>query len=418
MLTPELGSLLVERQAANASTPQYKDESNAANLLAIHGTFCGVAVLSVLLRLYVRIFMLKSVGADDYLIVASAVISIGVLVCFAGEAGAGGLGRHPALVDAKDWENFMHWRFFHSLIVMVGISLVKISIACFLRRFAPQKNYQRVLIGSIIFLVAFTISCAGTLIFNCGAKPQANWDFALRVNGQAKCFSNTTFTNIGIFNSSINIATDVLFALLPIPIVWNLQTNMRTKITLIFILSLGLFACVASIVKTVYQANALMDPDWTFRDSFFMWNNIEFNIGILAASLPALRPLFSKILGATQKFTSSASRNKQNYAGYDADGLAYRKNDARNSRNPARQYYQFDSQHSTELNDLHRGASKRAFGDDPNKVQGVTSTVTAGDDGSDKIMLEQDFHAIGTDKEWEKQNPGITKTTTVQVTRY
>lgn len=73
MLTPELGSLLVERQAANASTPQYKDESNAANLLAIHGTFCGVAVLSVLLRLYVRIFMLKSVGADDYLIVAAAV---------------------------------------------------------------------------------------------------------------------------------------------------------------------------------------------------------------------------------------------------------------------------------------------------------------------------------------------------------
>jgi len=63
---------LSERQAAPAAT-QYKDESYAPNLLAIHGTFCGVALLSVILRLYVRIFMLKSVGLDDYLMVAAAV---------------------------------------------------------------------------------------------------------------------------------------------------------------------------------------------------------------------------------------------------------------------------------------------------------------------------------------------------------
>ncbi len=113
---------------------------------------------------------------------------------------------------------FSHWRFFHSIIVMVGISLVKISIAFFLRRFVPSKNYQRFLVGAIIFLVAFTLSCAGTLIFNCGTMVAANWNFALRVTGGAKCFSNTTFTNIGLFNSSVNIATDVLFALLPVPV--------------------------------------------------------------------------------------------------------------------------------------------------------------------------------------------------------
>lgn len=65
-------ALLSERQAGTA-TPEYKDESNAGNLLAIHGTFCGVALLSVILRLYVRVFMIKSVGADDYIMVAAAV---------------------------------------------------------------------------------------------------------------------------------------------------------------------------------------------------------------------------------------------------------------------------------------------------------------------------------------------------------
>lgn len=304
---------------------------------------------------------------------------------------------------------------------MVGISLVKISIAFFLRRFVPNKKYQHFLTGSIVFLVAFTLSCAGTLIFNCGTKISANWDLELRANGEAKCFSNTTFTNIGIFNSSINIATDVLFALLPVPIVWKLQTNLRTKITLVAILGLGLFACVASIVKTVLQARALSDPDWTYHDSFFMWNNIEFNIGIVAASLPALRPLFVKLLGATQRFTSSGGRNAQGYGNYDADGLAYRKSksNVRASGNPARQYYQFGSRQSTELGDLSRGASGRPHGDDPSKVPGVTSTVTAGDDDSDKVMLDQDYHAVGTDKEWTRPAAnGILQTTTVQIARY
>jgi hypothetical protein len=71
MILPDLGASLVERQSA--TTPQYKNTSNASNLLAIHGTFCGIAVLCVLLRLYVRIFMLKSVGSDDYIMLAAAV---------------------------------------------------------------------------------------------------------------------------------------------------------------------------------------------------------------------------------------------------------------------------------------------------------------------------------------------------------
>ena len=50
-----------------------------------------------------------------------------------------------------------------------------------------------------------------------------------------------------MFNSIINIITDVLFASLPVTVVWNLQVNMRTKISLLAILSLG-YLYVVSIV--------------------------------------------------------------------------------------------------------------------------------------------------------------------------
>lgn len=52
---------------------EYLAENNAGNILALVGTLGFVAVVIVALRLYVRIRMLKSVGMDDYLIVASMV---------------------------------------------------------------------------------------------------------------------------------------------------------------------------------------------------------------------------------------------------------------------------------------------------------------------------------------------------------
>jgi hypothetical protein len=79
MVIPGL-PFLSERQAAPA-TPEYKDESYAGNLLAIHGTFCGVALLSVILRLYVRVFMIKSVGVDDYIMVAASVSTSSICCC-------------------------------------------------------------------------------------------------------------------------------------------------------------------------------------------------------------------------------------------------------------------------------------------------------------------------------------------------
>lgn len=50
----------------------------------------------------------------------------------------------------------------------------------------------------LVFLVAFTVACAGTLIFQC-IPIVAAWEFSLRP--QAKCFSADTYTAIGLFNS-------------------------------------------------------------------------------------------------------------------------------------------------------------------------------------------------------------------------
>jgi len=50
--------------------------TNAPSILAINGFFCGFTVLVVLARIYVRAFMLKTFGVDDFLITAATVRSI------------------------------------------------------------------------------------------------------------------------------------------------------------------------------------------------------------------------------------------------------------------------------------------------------------------------------------------------------
>ncbi|RDW58690.1 hypothetical protein BP6252_13166 [Coleophoma cylindrospora] len=298
--------------------------NNAPRIIIINAIFTGVALLVIIARMYVRIAMLKTVGADDHVIMSSMALGVGVLICVIGEC-YWGKGKHVLAILPQNMVKLLHWQFFHSILVTIGISLVKISLASFLSRLVTNKIIKRFLIGAIIFLVLFTISSAGTIIFSC-IPISATWDPAAAPN--AKCFSRTTFTDIGLFNSIVNIFTDVIFACLPIPIVWNLQLNTRTRVTLVGVLSLGFFACACAIVKTVLQFHFYSNTDFTFTDSYFIWNNIELSVGIIGASLPALRPLFASLLESTKDFAtrrtglgSSSNAHRRYYAHIDRIGM-------------------------------------------------------------------------------------------------
>lgn len=106
-----------------------------------------------------------------------------------------------------------------------------------------------------VFLFFLSLACLGTIIFQC-LPIKAIWEEELQPPlGNARCYSNSVYRSISLFNGcmfssieiltqiltsvAINIFTDVLFASLPLPVVSTLQVNVRTKATLIAILSIG-----------------------------------------------------------------------------------------------------------------------------------------------------------------------------------
>ncbi len=75
-------------------------------------------------------------------------LEIAVLTCFIG-ATHHGLGRHLAALTLPDIQLAIHWIFWHGLLVVIAVSLVKISIAFFLLRLASRTQYKRFLYGVI-----------------------------------------------------------------------------------------------------------------------------------------------------------------------------------------------------------------------------------------------------------------------------
>lgn len=102
----------------------------------------------------------------------------------------------------------------------------------------------------------------GTVIFFC-IPTAAFWDPDIHKLPSTKCYPIKAFTKIGLMNTGFNIASDVILATLPIPIIRRLQITRRQKIALIGVLSLGYLAVGMGIVKAIYQVGLPTTPDQT-----------------------------------------------------------------------------------------------------------------------------------------------------------
>jgi hypothetical protein len=315
-----MNAVLIARQEGPPPPPPrpsqaYLDENMAPEMLAVNGTLFALAMTCVLMRVYVRAFMLKTFGIDDWVMVFSAVCSQKSIVtdscllmliflpvgrkryllrflCLSHDHWCRPSRRvlyvHPpgALVPFLQAGLLLcmdpHYRLQQhqnlDLLVFATIGGSSEDVAlCFVRHHQyvpllerqncanrrdsfPRRIYHRI---STFYCSSMysSVRCmefhpTTTLWVSSRASPVTR--DRLTKCSTAKCYSTDVFRSIGVFNSSmschrqaspwpelmnqpaINLATDLLLALLPVPMVWNLQTNIRTRISLCIVLGLGL----------------------------------------------------------------------------------------------------------------------------------------------------------------------------------
>ncbi|KAL8715718.1 MAG: hypothetical protein Q9220_000385 [cf. Caloplaca sp. 1 TL-2023] len=110
-----------------------------------------------------------------------------------------------------------------------------------------------------------------------------------------------------------NVITDWALLLLPIPMVWNLQMNIRKKIGLAGVFATGIFICAISITRQYILYHTDQFGDGYYATRIKIWRKVtrfrfaepfilklktpvslEFSFSIIVSCLPVLTPLFKK----------------------------------------------------------------------------------------------------------------------------
>lgn len=114
----------------------------------------------------------------------------------------------------------------------LSVTLTKISILFLYHRIFPVFLFRNISTATGIFMTVWVIAYELTTIFSC-VPVQYFWDKSIK---HGKCIKETDYD---YSMTAINIATDVLVLVLPVPWIWKLQMKPVRKYAVLCIFLLG-----------------------------------------------------------------------------------------------------------------------------------------------------------------------------------
>lgn len=216
-----------------------------------------------------------------------------------------------------------------------SMSLIKISVAIMLLRLEPAKMMRHFLFFMIFIQIATAVY--NTVIQAIQCFPfEASWDILKLKYPDAVCLDRTVIGMHQIIIASINIATDVAFALLPISFLRKVQRPLRERIIIGILMALGLVAAVCSIMKAVEAARfGLTDDPNAEGITIGTWSLVEEQVAFIAACVPCLRSLFQSFItkmglattkrtGVTKPTGAASGPSHRGFTGMSGSGGAIR----------------------------------------------------------------------------------------------
>ncbi|KAJ4417854.1 hypothetical protein N0V82_005911 [Gnomoniopsis sp. IMI 355080] len=262
-------------------------ESKVGLMIGLSATFACVNTAVVVARIYTRAIILHTFGIDDVFIIITQVLAIGLNTSTILEAHFG-VGRHSWLASSEDAMLQLQCLFSAIELYIWSLCFVKLSLLLQYRRIFPANWLQRVSLVIMVFACTWNVVQSILVAFAC--VPMSIIHPALA----GKCLDSLTIWYIA---AGINIVTDFIVWLLPLPLIQSLQLPMRQKALLCMVFGLGLFTCVISIVRatTLRVVVETNDPSWNGSDGA-IWSMLEVNLAILCSCLPTIRYLVAQIL--------------------------------------------------------------------------------------------------------------------------
>ncbi|KAH6633404.1 hypothetical protein C7974DRAFT_392717 [Boeremia exigua] len=249
--------------------------------------FSVIAFVSVVLRLYTRWFIVRAPGIEDHLILVATLCSICLTIAIAYQV-KWGMGMHSTSLSAEDNVKVSK-AFWASLIVYyLSLGLTKSSLLLQYHRVFPTRKFRLMCWCVFAVVIAYTVWTVFGSIFAC-VPVRAFW-----TKEDAYCLDQFA---MWFTNAAINIVTDFVIILLPMPVIRRLQLGKRQKSALIGIFAVGGFVCIVSILRLQSLVAISNSTDQSYDNpAAATWSSVEANVGIICSCLPLLRPLMTKWL--------------------------------------------------------------------------------------------------------------------------
>ncbi|CAI6336677.1 unnamed protein product [Periconia digitata] len=270
---------------------------------ALNFLFTIIAIVSFCLRVWVKITTKRDTASHDVLsfgaVVFALAFSIGYSYCI--HSGVIGLHMTDAIYTEPNVQKTTYKLFFVAgFIWILSTTLVKLSVLhlyrlIFLgehRAYIQGRPFKYAINTLYTLLILFCISHILLALLEC--QPiERQWN--KNVNGRC---TDTYKQNLA--DTITNMVLDLLVIVLPMPLLWQLQMPMATKLKVCGIFGLGLFICATNIARVVVIAST-RGADVTYNLVHIgLLCRLEIYLGIVAACYP----LFNSVLFRRRKIAS------------------------------------------------------------------------------------------------------------------
>jgi hypothetical protein len=109
---------------------------------------------------------------------------------------------------------------------------------------------------------------------------------------------------------STGISQILVMLVMPLPLLWKLNTSLRSKIAIIIMFSLGIFDLITSCIRlrSVILFGGSVNPSWDYTD-ILIWTGNELAVSIIVSSLPAIRVLLKHLEPRTDSWAATHNNN-------------------------------------------------------------------------------------------------------------
>ncbi|CAG8951371.1 hypothetical protein HYFRA_00007283 [Hymenoscyphus fraxineus] len=252
-------------------------------LLCLSIIFAITTTASIILRLVAKRKNRQQLTGEDYTIFLAQFFLYVFIVLSIMAIFFGGVGHHTYDLPESMVPTFVKILLAIRVTHTVTVSLVKISICLFYTRIFFTNAFavaSRTAIGIILTWMTATIM---TFFLICAPLP-FYWDHTI-VGG--KCGNQrAAFTTIG----TVDLITDIIVFILPIPMIWRLQISKDNKVALSGVFGLGLSTVIICVLRVMTLVR--VDQDVTYSAAPpLLWSFLEPAVGITVACGPLIGPL-------------------------------------------------------------------------------------------------------------------------------